>query len=312
LIVITVSDFLADGAAEVEARAKGIFQILCDQSDTVILMDEMDQLLLDRDSKQYKLQTGIFQFITNGMLTKLQDLGDAKGTVFFLATNYFERIDSAIRRRGRIDEAYLLSVPDWQQRVVFLKRFLFGKEMIKNDTTRAARQSAVAAEITKSNDLKKATAHFAFGDLKYLAKQFERSCVISGDEYQRAGGAKLTDPEIASELAHVATTVRIPISLASYQGRLQKENGAATGTSPARENSEIIDEFLVLLYLMAEAERELTTAEVEATKEAMRIVGSVNDESWFTNLKDSLAKRIDDSQYVDTLVNWLNKQKAKF
>ncbi|TIL79746.1 MAG: AAA family ATPase, partial [Mesorhizobium sp.] len=47
LITITVSDFLAGGGGEVEARAKMIFEVLEAQANVVILFDEIDELVLD-------------------------------------------------------------------------------------------------------------------------------------------------------------------------------------------------------------------------------------------------------------------------
>jgi hypothetical protein len=132
LVVVTVSDFLAAGAADVENRAKGVFQVLRAQDDVVVLFDEIDQFLLDRNSEFYREQDDVFKFMTPGMLTKLQDLRDAKNCVFVVATNYFERIDSAIKRRGRIDEHFLLSIPDCQQRlstIEFFTREVFAKAL---------------------------------------------------------------------------------------------------------------------------------------------------------------------------------------
>jgi SpoVK/Ycf46/Vps4 family AAA+-type ATPase len=56
LITVTVSDFLGAGGALVEARAKAIFQMLQAQSSCIILFDEIDAFLLDRDSDYYRRQ----------------------------------------------------------------------------------------------------------------------------------------------------------------------------------------------------------------------------------------------------------------
>jgi len=112
LITITVSDFLANGGDEVEARAKAIFDVLRAQSQCVVLFDEIDNFLLDRDTQRYAHQQGVFQFMTPGMLTKLSDLWNESRVIFILATNYENRIDPAIKRPGRIDRSYLLLPPD--------------------------------------------------------------------------------------------------------------------------------------------------------------------------------------------------------
>ncbi|MER8873390.1 AAA family ATPase [Mesorhizobium sp. M0814] len=124
LITITVSDFLAGGGGEVEARAKMMFEVLQAQANVVILFDEIDELVLDRSSKRHGQQDTVFKFMTPGMLTKLNDLRRAKRSIFIMATNYAYRIDPAIRRTGRIDENYLLLPPDSDSRQKMIKRFL--------------------------------------------------------------------------------------------------------------------------------------------------------------------------------------------
>ena len=121
LITVTVSDFLGAGGANVEARAKAIFQTLEAQEGCVILFDEIDSFLLNRDSRLYRKQDSLFQFLTPGMLTKINDLRKAKRSIFIIATNYANRIDPAIKRTGRIDKQYLVPLPDADRRIEILK-----------------------------------------------------------------------------------------------------------------------------------------------------------------------------------------------
>ena len=125
LITITVSDFLENGAL-VEARAKAIFQMLEAQSSVVIFFDEIDAFLLDRNSDLFRNQDTLFQFLTPGMLTKINDLRKAERSIFIIATNYENRIDAAIKRAGRIDQQYLLLPPDMQKRNDILVELLKG------------------------------------------------------------------------------------------------------------------------------------------------------------------------------------------
>jgi ATPase family associated with various cellular activities (AAA) len=116
LLTVTVSDFLGAGGALVEARAKAIFQMLEAQSNCVIFFDEIDAFLLDRDSTHYRDQDTLFQFLTPGMLIKINDLRTAERSILIIATNYENRIDPAIKRPGRIDRQYLLLPPDLEKR----------------------------------------------------------------------------------------------------------------------------------------------------------------------------------------------------
>ena len=78
----------------------------------VVLFDEIDSFLLHRDSKRYREQDTAFQFMTPGMLTKLNDLRREKVVLCVIATNYDNRIDPAIKRTGRVDKRYLVLPPD--------------------------------------------------------------------------------------------------------------------------------------------------------------------------------------------------------
>jgi cytidylate kinase len=116
LVTITPSDFIANGADLVEAKAKNIFKVLEEQEKMVVLFDEIDRLVLDRDSDEYTKQSDIFQFMTPSMLVKIKDLRTKGKIIFIIATNYEERIDMAIKRTGRIDEKYLVLPPSRNQR----------------------------------------------------------------------------------------------------------------------------------------------------------------------------------------------------
>ncbi len=136
LISINVSDFLAGGTSEIELRAKNIFQMLEEQVRSVVLFDELDQFLLDRETQMYREQDDVFKFMTPGFLIKFANLREKKNIIFALATNYYERIDPAIKRRGRFDEKYLLLPPDARRRLSFLKNFTGLDDLITNSAQR--------------------------------------------------------------------------------------------------------------------------------------------------------------------------------
>lgn len=150
-ITVTVSDFLGDGGANVESRAKAIFQTLQHQRRAVILFDEIDSFLLDRDSEFYREQDTLFKFLTPGMLPKFNNLRSAERCIFIVATNYDNRIDPAIKRTGRIDKRYLLPLPDSKRRELTLKKFGLAQDGF-------------------TDELKKASVLFGFGDLKNVAR----------------------------------------------------------------------------------------------------------------------------------------------
>lgn len=116
LITVTPSDFIVTGEQLVEERAKAIFAALEQLSQKVILFDEIDRLVLNRDTPLYEEQQDIFQFMTPSMLVKLADLRRKERCIFIISTNYEERIDPAIKRRGRIDDQVPVLPPDAAQR----------------------------------------------------------------------------------------------------------------------------------------------------------------------------------------------------
>lgn len=276
LIQITVSDFLAAGTAELENRAKGVFRVLHSLEDVVILFDEIDQFLLDRNSEFYKQQSDVFKFMTPGMLTKLQDLRDGDGSVFVIATNYFERIDSAIKRRGRIDDHLLLCLPDSAQRLNLLSRFVHklvnGKLENKEDLerfdavakpgspehlflsdvrTEGGFPSKVFSTRLGNKDVVERTVHFGFGDLKGLVEN-TRDSIQPGMTYKLLGEA----------LAEAAKEIEPSTSLEAYTSRFE-----GMGPHP-------FEEFSLLLYLIAESGRRFTDAEILVME---RVLGNIDD-----------------------------------
>ena len=163
LITITVSDFLAEGGVQVEARAKNIFEVLKAQPSCVILFDEIDHFLLDRDSERYGKQDTVFQFMTPGMLTKLNDLRQAKRGLFIVATNYEDRIDSAIKRPGRIDHKFLVLPPDKDRRRKMLKKLL---EESETDSLREVRENILKDIGKKGKEFDEVSLFLGFTDIE--------------------------------------------------------------------------------------------------------------------------------------------------
>ncbi len=190
MITVTVSDFLGSGGANVEARAKAIFQTLEAQSDTVILFDEIDSFLLDRDLEFYRKQDTLFQFLTPGMLTKINDLGKKKRSIFIIATNYENRIDPAVKRKGRIDKRYLLQLPNKARRIEIIER-LCGIPITSPEYRKSIEDDLL---------------HFGFSDLKAVVDE-----------------AKLEALSAQSIVGVLAQKDRGPSTLKSYIRRYSEE-----------------------------------------------------------------------------------------
>jgi hypothetical protein len=257
LIVVTVSDFLAAGAAEIENRAKGVFEILRAQDDVVVLFDEIDQFLLDRNSKLYKDQDDVFKFMTPGMLTKLQDLRKAENCIFIISTNYYERIDSAIKRLGRIDAHFLLSLPDKNQRRALFTRFV-SRQL---GSTLDAAQDADFQAALDANKVLETSALFSYSDIWNLVN------VRSSIE------PKMKVTEIARTLADSAKELAPATSLSAYSSRFGGDS-----QSP-------YEEFFLLVYLLGESGKARSDSDNDALYRALDGVRGLIDVDTFDFLK---------------------------
>jgi len=228
LLTVTPSDFITAGGEAVEARAKAIFQVLQEQTDLVVLFDEVDNLLLDRDSKFYREQGDIFKLLTPGMLTKLNGLARRRRVVLIVATNYYERIDRAIKRPGRIDARYLVLPPDQAQRGAFLRTVVDGWDRIPG---------------AKRTQIEQATVRFTYQELYDLwAYVVRRRSTTQSKKLEQA-------------LLEAIEQVRPIITLGAYTARLGMEGvpGEAKSETSADTLERAWEEFALLAYLELEA-----------------------------------------------------------
>ncbi len=261
-ISISPSDFIVGGGAMVEAHAQAIFDVLSAQTDVVILLDEIDRLILDRESEMYQDQDDLFQFMTPGMLTKLRDLRRLERCIFVISTNYAERIDPAIKRAGRIDDQYIVLPPDRKQRARIMQ-----DEM----------GSAVPSEKDLDEILTR-TVLFIPGELQKIARQAMRA-------WQGTGGPAGLLNGLRIQTDKTEPTIR----LSSYKARF----GWASGNLKA--NQEPYTEFLLLMYILFESTRPLTQDEIELW---MGCVGKLRERG---DLRNALSVYLKDETVVERL-----------
>lgn len=117
LVLLSPGDFIARGLEYIEAQSRSVFDRLLQLSRAVVLFDECDELFRSREPQVGTEQLrGITAFITASMLPKLQELHDRGRVLYFICTNNFETVDSAIKRGGRIDHIIGLGPPDKKAR----------------------------------------------------------------------------------------------------------------------------------------------------------------------------------------------------
>jgi hypothetical protein len=145
LVILSPGTFIRDGLEHVERRAIEVFKLLEQLSAVVVLFDECDELFRSRDHDSQadndQLRS-ISAFMTASMLPKLQDLRDRERVVFVIATNYFDQIDAAAKRIGRIDHIVGVSWPDETQRRSMIEHSLKGDKQFA-ELDEAIRELAV-------------------------------------------------------------------------------------------------------------------------------------------------------------------------
>ena len=91
-----------------------------DNAPTVIFIDEMNELVPNRDSSDVHEMS---RSAVNEMLAQMDKTGE-KGVFIIGATNYPNMIDPAILRAGRLDKKFYIGVPDTEARVALFRLYL--------------------------------------------------------------------------------------------------------------------------------------------------------------------------------------------
>ncbi len=163
MVEITPSDFVRGTLANVYVQADDIFEDLMDLSGVVVFFDEMDALVQTRDGKDVLDITS--QFLTTTMLPKLAKLHDQGQVVFFMATNYQDRFDAAIKRAGRFDLLICMGPPLLSEKITRLHR-AFRMEAPTDQTDNAGK--LIEKYLEDKPSLQDKLALFTFGEYEAL------------------------------------------------------------------------------------------------------------------------------------------------
>lgn len=106
----------------VNATQENIAQMFKDAEEnapTIIFIDEMNELVPNRDSDVHEMARSA----VNEMLAQMDRTGE-KGIFIIGATNYPDMIDPAILRAGRLDKKYYIGTPDFDARRLMFELYL--------------------------------------------------------------------------------------------------------------------------------------------------------------------------------------------
>jgi SpoVK/Ycf46/Vps4 family AAA+-type ATPase len=133
--------------------------------------------------------------MTASMLPKLQDLRDHGHVFFVIATNYFDQIDSAVKRLGRIDRMVGVGWPDKAQRRRIIRTELRdGDALVKLSLERRKRAIDELADQSQYH-IRGDIVHFAQA---LEARQSELATLEDPDKFdERIGEITANVPQIA-------------------------------------------------------------------------------------------------------------------
>jgi len=123
-IELHASHFVADGLPYVQRTANDIFKKLMEIDHAVVLFDEIDELVREREGEE---ADAFGRFLTTSMLPKLAELWKSRKIIYFVATNHISYFDRAITRSGRFDTSVFISPPSFASKKTELKKILAGR-----------------------------------------------------------------------------------------------------------------------------------------------------------------------------------------
>lgn len=121
VVEVHASDFVIDGMDKVPHRADYIFRRLMELDHCVVLFDEIDELLREREDSE---SDPFGRFLTTSMLPKVARLWEQRRIVYFVATNDISKADRAIRRSQRFDAAIFVAPPSFRAKMRRLEELL--------------------------------------------------------------------------------------------------------------------------------------------------------------------------------------------
>jgi len=119
-IEVHASHFVAAGLPEVQKTADEIFNRLMELDHAVVLFDEIDELVREREMEH----DAFGRFLTTSMLPKLAELWRQRKVMYFVATNHIQYFDSAITRPQRFDALIFVGPPSYRAKVQEIENYL--------------------------------------------------------------------------------------------------------------------------------------------------------------------------------------------
>ena len=163
-IVIDTSTFLADGLTNVAARIRYVFTRLMALDKCIILFDEIEEFVLDREIAGLSMES---RMLTTAMLTAINDLRKKRQSIFFIATNRLQIFDKAIIRPGRFDIQLFVGTPNLESRVK-----QFHDQLSSITTTKLSSLSSSSSPSTATKEQHPAAVPLSEEETKQLVETY--------------------------------------------------------------------------------------------------------------------------------------------
>jgi hypothetical protein len=125
LLSVDPSYLVQDGFERLYFRSNLLFRMLSRLEETVVFLDEFDEMGRSRTESSELLS----RFITTSMLPKLAAINAERRVIFLLATNYVSNFDIAFSRDGRFDLMFQVMPPTVDEKLRFWPLL---KDLIEN------------------------------------------------------------------------------------------------------------------------------------------------------------------------------------
>lgn len=201
IVEIDPSHFLRRGYQNIYVEAEHIFEDVMDLSGVVVLFDEMDALVQKRNG--HAVLDTESKFLTTYMLPKLAKLHDAGRVVFFMATNFQQDFDDAIKRAGRFDFLLCMGPPTLEDKCKNIHVFFgAGQDETKGAATE---QTLLAGQLirdycSQDQSLRQQLELYTFGEFKSFITRLDKKAGI-GDRLQTLGLANFSQAVIEDSLS---------------------------------------------------------------------------------------------------------------
>lgn len=118
LFLIRATDLIGEYVGDGSKRIHELYRSAQDNAPTVIFVDELDAIGLDRSFQSVR---GDVSEVVNALLTELEGLSENKGVVTIAATNNPNMLDRALRSRFEIE--LMFNMPNYKERLAIIEQY---------------------------------------------------------------------------------------------------------------------------------------------------------------------------------------------